>query len=151
MSSPYSDLQDLVADRLEGLRADCGMPDLTIATEAKGSVDFEIRQRIQQASVGVVVNTPEWAAGEDNPEERLVTVEIVLIWKDTAAMGSKGVRMPYVDVLANVEAWLCEWAPSEIWTELRFQGTSLISAGDPAGVVVAASRYQTATIVSTGE
>jgi hypothetical protein len=127
------------------------MPDLLITTEAKGSVDFEIRQRVQQASMGVVVNTPEWAAGEDKPEERMVTVEVVLIWKDTVAMGTKGTRQPYTDMLALIEAWLCGWPAAEIWTPMRFQNTAVLSAGEPAGVVVAATRFMTSTIVKITE
>lgn len=148
MSSPYSDLQGLVAERLEGLRADCGMPDLTIATEAKGSVDFEIRQRIEQASVGVVVMTPEWQAVDDHPDARAVTVLVHLIWKTTVAGGTKGTRLPPTDLLAHIESYLHSWSPSDGWSPMEFQQASMLSVDEPPGVIVWSSRYQTTAMMS---
>lgn len=143
-------LQTEIAEKLLQLQvAEDGCQALQITTEAKGTLDTAIQNRIAQAAMALIVATPSITVGE-TADEILVDVVIVLTENILANQGAQGTRRPAIEIIELVYCYLQLWQPDEeSWTPLQFQSAATRDADDETQTLFHTITFQTRSLTQT--
>ena len=129
--SLFSDLQTLVADRLDSDAVFSAPPAIPILTEQIGDLDNEIQRAIQRVGLVAIVLTPRVTRLD---RRHLAEVEVVISVAQVRELSLRaGSKKLAADVAASAWALLDDWAASETWQPLIAQSLLLVEVS-PATV-----------------
>jgi hypothetical protein len=141
-------LQEDIAQRIldDLIPNEEGLQTLAITTEAKGSLDTQIQDRIAKAGIGIVVATPQFESS-DTPDQITVTVVLVITENVIANQGTLGTRRTVTEIAETLYAYLHNWQPTvEAWSPLVFASFATRDADPDEQILFHTMTLTTSTI-----